>query len=249
MDIGRPLRDSAEAVASSAPIRLDLLSGFSLVDHGCQKDLPLSAQRVVAFLALRPRPVHRDHVAGSLWLDSPSHRASASLRSALWRVRIACRPLIRTARDTLQVAPDVLLDVRHLVEVAERLADPLGSFGEGDLAAIAFDGDLLPDWYDEWVVMERERLRQVRLHALESLCHRLVDAERGPEAVQAGLAAVAAEPLRESAHRALIRAHLAEGNAGEAVRQYRLYERLLRDELGLAPTPLMEDLVSGLRSS
>ncbi|HEX2030416.1 MAG TPA: BTAD domain-containing putative transcriptional regulator [Actinomycetota bacterium] len=247
---GRPVRQNVEELPSSpVSIRLALLSGFVLLHDGCQKQLPLSAQRLVAFLALRDRPVLRDHVAGSLWLDAPADRANANLRSALWRVRTACRPLIQTTRVTLQVAPDVVLDIRQLVEMADRLADPVGTFGEVDLAGIAFGGDLLPDWYDEWVIMERERLRQVRLHALESLCDRLVSAKRGADAVQAGLAAVAAEPLRESAHRALIRAHVAEGNAGEALRQYALYERLVRKELGLHPSPLMESLISGLRRS
>ena len=57
------------------------------------------------------------------------------------------------------------------------------------------------------------------------------------------MAAVAAEPLRESAQRALIRAHLAEGNRSEALRQYRSYESLLRDELGLEPTSDLKALV------
>ncbi|MGH8905014.1 MAG: AfsR/SARP family transcriptional regulator [Egibacteraceae bacterium] len=52
---------------------------------------------------------------------------------------------------------------------------------------------------------------------------------RYSQAIDAGLAAIAGEPLRESAHRALIRAYLAEGNPSEALRQYRIYRRLLHD--------------------
>ena len=109
---------------------------------------------------------------------------------------------------------------------------------EGELA-----GDLLPDWYDDWVLIERERLRQLRLHALESLAIRRLDAGRYGEAAVAALAAVSIEPLRESAQRVLIRIHLAEGNVGEAVRQYRLYRNLLSDEMGLYPSEQIETLL------
>jgi DNA-binding SARP family transcriptional activator len=67
------------------------------------------------------------------------------------------------------------------------------------------------------------------------------------EAVQAGLAAVKAEPLRESAQRSLIRAHLAEGNLGEALRQYHSFRRLLLEELGVGPSAELEDLVLPLK--
>jgi DNA-binding SARP family transcriptional activator len=70
---------------------------------------------------------------------------------------------------------------------------------------------------------------------------------RLPQAVEAGLAAVAAEQLRESAHRSLIKAHLAEGNAGEALRQYGVIRGLLHDELGVGPSDALENLVRDLK--
>jgi DNA-binding SARP family transcriptional activator len=94
------------------------------------------------------------------------------------------------------------------------------------------------------VLLERERFHQLRLHALEALCDRLTTAGRYGEAIDAGLAAVTAEPLRESAHRVLIKAHLAEGNQGEADRQYQLCRRLLRDELGVDPSNALRALLS-----
>src|SRR5205823_11985852 len=104
-------------------------------------------------------------------------------------------------------------------------------------------GDLLPGWYDEWVIVVRERLRQLRLHSLEILCDRFSKARRYPEAVQAGLAAVAGEPLRESAHRTVIRAHVAAGNRGEALRQYATYRQLAMETFGIGPSPEMEAMV------
>jgi DNA-binding SARP family transcriptional activator len=82
---------------------------------------------------------------------------------------------------------------------------------------------------------------------LESLCERLVEARRFDPAVQAGLAAVAADPLRESAHRVLIAAYLAEGNPGPALRQFESFRRLLEDEVGLEPSAPMRALALSLR--
>jgi DNA-binding SARP family transcriptional activator len=67
--------------------------------------------------------------------------------------------------------------------------------------------------------------------------------------VLAGLAAVGREPLRESAHRALIQAHLAEGNAGEAVRRYRRYAEIADRELGVEPSPMMRALLNGIAAT
>src|SRR6267143_7006815 len=67
-------------------VRLDLLQGFQLVCSAVVVDLPLSAQRVLAFLALHTRSLTRSYVAATLWMDCAEERAGASLRSALWRI-------------------------------------------------------------------------------------------------------------------------------------------------------------------
>ena len=115
-----------------------------------------------------------------------------------------------------------------------------------DVDAIVEGGELLPDWYDDWVLIERERFRQLRLYALEALCTDLAAVGSYASAVEVGLACVAAEPLRESAHRALIAIHLAEGNRGEAIRQYRLYRTLVLRELGLTPSAELQSMVKSL---
>jgi DNA-binding SARP family transcriptional activator len=113
------------------------------------------------------------------------------------------------------------------------------------LSEFTLVGELLPDWYDDWVLLERERYRQLSLHALEALADRLTGLARFGEAADAALAAIAGEPLRESGHRALIRVHLAEGNPSEALREYDRFRQML-DGLGLAPSPRLEELVRGL---
>jgi DNA-binding SARP family transcriptional activator len=201
---------------------------------------------LLALLALSDRPLSRLYIAGILWIDASEKRASGSLRSALWRLKLPSLQLVESVGDHLQLARQVVVDVRQAIAQARRLLDRSAICEEADLDESPLCGDLLPGWYDDWVLIERERERQIRLHALETLCERLTAEGRFVRAISAGLAAVEAEPLRESAHRALIKAHLAEGNPGEAIRQYRTYARLLRDELKLDPSVHIKRIMEGL---
>ncbi len=228
-------------LADQAP-RLRLLGAFDLSVGGESITLPMNGQRVLVFLALHGRSLLRPFVAGSLWLDSPEDRAAGSLRSALWRLNRRYR-FIETNGERLCLAADVAVDVDDAAAQARRLLDPAESECPSP-DCLLLSHDLLPDWYDDWVAVERERFRQLRVHALERLCDRLVEANRFGEAIEAGLSAMRSEPLRESAHRALVRAHLAEGNRNEALTQYRRFRALLHDELGLEPSPQMEKLIA-----
>jgi DNA-binding SARP family transcriptional activator len=237
-----PTQSAWRPEAYSGRLRLTLLRAFELVCDERAIPLPMSAQRVVAFVALHRHPLQRPYVAGSLWLDTPEERAQANLRSALWRLQRSDRRLVEANGSRLRLGADVEVDLREAEASARRaLEDGFSETLELELSVL--DGDLLPDWYDEWVLLERERFRQLRLRALDALCERLTHVGRLREALEAGHAAVAADPLRESAHRALVRVHLAEGNAAEAIRQYRLFRRLLREQLGIAPSENMEELI------
>jgi DNA-binding SARP family transcriptional activator len=207
--------------------------------------MPKNAQRLIAFLALQSRPLPRNYVANVLWMDSPTTRAGANLRCTLFRLPRPS-PVQRTA-SMLRIAPDIRVDVAELTHLAHDLLEPLADCSSVTLGASAvalLSDDLLPDWDDgDWVVIERERLRQLRLHALEAMAARLIDLRRHGQAVEAALLAVNSEPLQESAHSALIRAHLLGGNYGQALRQYQHYRQLLADELGVEPSPALAALV------
>jgi len=228
-------------------VTLALLDAFELRLAGEPVLLPPSAQRLLALLALHERPLLRPRVAGTLWLDMPEERASANLRSSLWRLNRPGPKLVEATSLQLRLAPEMRVDVRETAALAHRLlAAPDGPNGNEDLDPGRLTGELLPDWYDDWVLIERERLRQLSLHALEALGERLLAAARLGEALEAALAAIVMEPLRESAHRLLIRIHLTEGNAAEAMRQYDLCRRLFREQLGLEPSPQLAQLVASL---
>ena len=195
--------------------------------------LPPASQRLVAFLALHGRPLLRVYVAGSLWLDAGEDRSCANLRSALWRLGRPGRGVVEASATHVGLARTVIVDVHELVTAARRVLD--GSDGEVDERLL--EGELLPDWYEDWLEPERERLRQLRLHALETSALRSLDEGRPGHAVVLALDALRSEPLRESLHELVIRAHLAQGNRADAIRHYRLYSLRLAEELGLEPSP------------
>jgi DNA-binding SARP family transcriptional activator len=228
------------------PLRLTLIGGFALCEGSQQLAMATSAQRLIALLALRDRPVGRLHVAGTLWPDYPTERSLADLRTALWRVNQSSERVIAATPLFLRLGTDIEVDVRGLLAFARRLNQEETGPETIDLDSVALDdlgGDLLPDLYDDWLQDEREGLRQIRLHALENLARRLSVCGRHGDAIQAALAAIRLEPLRETAHRTLIETHLAEGNWSEACRQFERCRRLLMEELGVEPSDSMRRLL------
>lgn len=237
-------------MVSQASFRLGLLGGFSLLAGSRAIDVAASGQRLIALLALRDRPAARLYVAGTLWPDYPTARSLADLRTTLWRLNQSGDPIVDVTHSCLGLGDHIDVDVRRLVAFTQRLHAPAAEPADIDLDAVELAelcGELLPDWYEEWLVDERERLRQIRLHALERLSVLLSRAGRHSDAIQAALAAIRLEPLRETAHRTLIEAHLAEGNWSEARRQFRRCERLLKEELGVEPAASMRRLVEARR--
>jgi DNA-binding SARP family transcriptional activator len=228
------------------PLSLSLFNGFELWCGDHPISVPVSAERVVAFLALHPGSQDRSYVAGTLWPDTSDNRAAARLRTTLWRARQNGCPVVDASMTRLQLAPSVRVDVQHLLGVVRRVFDRSFTLRPADRARLLAPAELLPGWYEDWVLIERERVRQLRLHALEILCERLTVGRQFGSAVDAALAAIQEEPLRESAHRVLIRAYLAEGNVSEALQEYRRYRGLLRQELGVGPSSEMEELLSAL---
>lgn len=228
--------------------RLSLLGGFDLSCCAGSVRLSPSGQRLLAFLALhRHRPVPRTLLAERLWAYSDPRHAASNLRSALWRLpRPHDQPLVVTGQTALELAPHVRVDLWETEAQAGALTGDEEPSGPDDDLREALGRDLLPEWAEDWLLVEQEAFRQLRLHALEALSALLRRAARYPAALTAALTALRAEPLRETAHRAVIEVHLAEGNAAEALRQYQVYRRLLADELGLGPSPALRRLVMPL---
>jgi DNA-binding SARP family transcriptional activator len=238
--VDRPVRDLEHLDAAV----VHLFAGPYVTVGSERREVPEGSKQLLAFVALRRRRVERRQAAGTLWPVGDDERAAGNLRSALWRLRRAGINVLAADKCSLALCADVLVDL-HLVEQwATRLIEgrPTGR----DLAvspSLADALDLLPGFYDDWALMERERTRQRILHALEALSERLAAAGRYADAIEAAMLATSAEPLRESAQRVLIKAHVAEGNLTEARRSYRAYHDLMHRELGVVPS---DDFSAGL---
>ena len=159
-----------EASANSKRIQLNLLGGFRLVVDDLPVVLPDGIQRVVAFVALQSAPVRRGFVAGSLWLDKGDARAAANLRSSLWRLHQNDIMLLGCDGGMIGLGDGVEVDVRSSIEVARAVIHGIAVPAVDPTSQIQLlERELLPDWYEDWVIVERERVRQLRLSALEAL--------------------------------------------------------------------------------
>lgn len=225
--------------SKALPLKLRLLGGFDLFVNGAPVTMQIHAQRVLAYLSLA-QPAHvahaRTQVAERLWSEVSVQRSHASLRSALWCIRRADERLVHASRSTIRLDASVDVDVRRCVEQAGRLLTDASRLQPRDLEMDCLRGDLLPGWEEDWLLLERERIRLVQIQALEALARRLCLLGRHHAAIDAAFAAMSAEPLRESANAALIDIFLAEHNVALALRQFERYAALLWAELRIKPS-------------
>jgi len=227
-------------------VQLHLLRGFRLVADGSVVSLPYSLERVVAYLALARAPISRSRLAGVLWPDVGEQRAHGDLRSALWRLQRVCG-VVQREEHVVALAPEVEVDLARVSDLTRALIDTSEPEVLGRFAELVDGAEILPGWDEEWLVVERERHRLLRLEALERAGEAFLAAGDAVGALDAALATISSEPYRESAHRLLVRIHLAAGNNAEALRAYRVYCQLLKDELGICPSDKMEQLIEMVR--
>jgi DNA-binding SARP family transcriptional activator len=230
-------------------VYMTLLGGFGLTVRGRPIALPPSAQRPLVGLALHPGDQDRTVLGAMLYPDLGRRQVLASLRTALWRAkREAGQSIVDVHGERLRLVDGADVDLRRWMRRAQSLIleprrDPCEDTNDMiDLLSC----ELLPSWGETWLVVERQRWDLLRLHALECLAEWFPTRGRYIDALVAGFAALAIEPYRESAHRAIIKVHLAEGNSASALAQYHRCQRLLTRELGIRPTAQLQALVQDL---
>ena len=229
------MHDETSGLPTAVVVRL--LGGLSVTCDAHPVDVPPGSRRLLAYLALHPGGADRRQAAGVLWPTVCDPRAAGNLRSALWRLQQVGCSVVRSEHARLSLHDGVVVDVLELEGWAGRVLG--GTATRADLAVSpspVIEAELLPGWYDDWVLAVRDRLRLRVLHALEALGGLLRDAGRPREAVEAVQAAVIAEPLRESGQRALIEAHQAAGDWVAARRQFDAFRILLQREIGVEPS-------------
>ena len=197
------------------------------------------AAALLIYLAEAGRPVAREVAATLLWPETDEDAARARLRRTLHKVRIVFgSEVIAATGASLSLHPALS------VEVDSKVFEHACNVGPLDEAADIYTGDFLagfslPDCpeFEEWVFFRREALRSRLVQALERLIEAKIAGGEPRTAVVHATRLVGLDPLSESAHRHLIRAHLAAGDRAAAERQIESCARLLRDELGITPDP------------
>lgn len=214
----------------SPSLRLYLLGSFHLEDETSPILLPAGKiQLLLAYLALHPGQHTRENLAGLYWGDSTDVRARDSLRTALKKLRkqLGSRLLLGD-RATVEINPAFPLWVDAL-EFQKQVATAPQS------AVALYRGDLLTDFYDDWIVPEREHYRELFLSALLHLTQTARAASEYERAMNYAHRVLTADPANERAHQHLMFCNLALGDRNAALKQYAACERALQTELAVAP--------------
>jgi DNA-binding SARP family transcriptional activator len=228
---------------TAARPHLQLLGGFRLRQDGHAVAIPETVAKLLALLALQERPLTRSRVAGSLWPEQAEARAFANLRALVWRLPPESRSVVRAAGTTLAIEDNVDVDVQQARDVVRDLLDATVAPAPSQTNVDLLSRPLLPEWDADWLTFERERTRQLHIHALETWGHALLASGDALSAVDVSLSVVGEEPLRESAHLLLVDAYLACGNRADAHRTFERYRDVLHRELHLEPVVRWTDLL------
>jgi tetratricopeptide (TPR) repeat protein len=213
--------------AQALPHRITVLGAFTLTVDGASVALSVDARRLVAYLAVHPRPQPRATLAADLWPGVAV--AERLLDDAIAAVDVPGLLDVADAAGPLAPAADVQVDLAEAMKLIRALP---GLPAAASIDTSLLTEDILPGWTAPWIAIERERFRQLRLYSIEERSQRLITAGRFEDAVAMAKVAVRTAPSRESARRALIEAYVALGDLAAAVAEYDEYQELLRSSLG-----------------
>lgn len=243
---------------ASSRLRIRLFGDLNLSTQGETVDLAASAAPIIGYLIVnRDRPVPRGELAGALWPERSDARARRCLSTALWRLNThgPTHGLIDTSHHELlrvnwQAARwvDTVMFERRVGAMLRVPAEALSDVQYRRLrsAVSLYRNDLMRSSELEWAMIERQRLRHLHLDALFHLT-RAAEARTDMQgAIAFGRQLTALEPLREDAHRLLMRVYVASGNRAKAIEQFRICQGELSTELNVDPTAETQALFASI---
>jgi len=205
------------------------------------------------YLLHQDRPVRKEQVVDDVWPEVDVSRSNGQFHSTMYRLRRAIFPQCVTYRDgryQLTLGRGYWYDVdefRRLTDEAEQAGLPTEKRIECYRRALEiYKGPFLDELYSDWVVPIREKLELSYLQALTALAR--LRAQKGAlqEAVELLRIALAKDPFREEIHYGLIHYSALLGDRAAALRYYRRYVELLRDELRADPSPGIHALAESI---
>lgn len=212
---------------------------------GEEVHLPRREQNLLALLLIEGRRP-RSFLAGRLWPETCESRALANLRSTTLVLRRRAPGLLAPGTGMLGLAPGVYSDVARLRLLLRGLGPSMTTVEEATY--LLGVGELLPGWDQEWVVAERDHLKEGVTDRISQVVSQLVRDECIDHALPLARAAILREPMRESAHRALAQIYLLSGDRVAAWQVYTAFRRRSVTEFGVSPSTRFEELVGPLRA-
>jgi DNA-binding SARP family transcriptional activator len=258
----------ATSPQAGAPIlRVRLFGGLVVerADWSAPARLSPAAEGLFAHLLIERRRSHaRDELAGLFWGDMPDDRARNCLNTALWRIRRVLEPDPGSRGMYVETTPsgdvrfnttsDYWLDVAVFESVLDSiLRVPAEDLAADDIRRVEsaldlYTGDLLGRVFDDWVLIERERLRARWLEAHVQLMRAYRAHGAWQQALTYGRRVIRLDPLREEVHRELMSLYHESGQPGQAIRQYEHCREILLQEVGIGPAPATQELRAKLAS-
>ena len=222
-------------------------------------------QDLFCYLLLnRRRPLSREILASLLWGDSPTAQSKKYLRQALWQLQNVIGLSERKLNNRLLVIDADWVNVNTQADYWFDVSEFERSFGEAqgakgqhlepDVAeriARAVDlyrGELMEGCYDEWCLVERERLQNMYLMMLDKLMVYAETAQQFDAGIDYGARILACDRAREHTHRRLMRIYYLSGDRTSALRQYDRCVAALNEELGVKPARKTALLFEQIRS-
>ena len=204
------------------------------------------ANALFSYLLLHPYKQHyRQRIVSELWPDYPQKQGRKLLSQALWAIQRHFSEVLQIERtaDTLMLAQSNSIWVDALV--FQTLAETSLKLGKQTLKVIEnlyiaidlYQGDLLPDIVEEWVIDQRRYLRTLYRRVLRKLIH--VEKQNGQyeQALYLAQKSAKSDPLNEPVQRELIRLYIMLGQSARAIQHFEAYRHKLRTHIGIEPDP------------
>src|SRR5579871_2352395 len=241
--------------------RIEMLGRFA-VWQGNREITRFRTQKtasLLAYLALyRARSHPRETLIERFWPESGLEAARTNLSVALNALRRQLEPpgvpagaVIMADHQQVRLNPIAYTsdveDFESLLKEAQAAPQAERRMEASQRALNLYRGDLLPGYFEEWVLTERDRLREAYLLTLRQMIKETAEARHLDLALQFAQRLVQADPLREESYRHLMRLYAALGRPAEALARYEDLERLLQKELQTTPSSTTKELAEQLR--
>jgi DNA-binding SARP family transcriptional activator len=253
---------AAEGTDANVVIPRIYLTGSIAIEHGehllRERQFPGRQGRIAfVFLAVnRHRSIHRDELLGAIWPDDAPAKTDSGLDAILSKLRgmfksagfapTAAGVTVSSKTIALHLPIDAWIDLEaatNALDEAEggfRRGDTATAWSLANVAVVISKRPFLADVEAPWIESQRSALRAMQMRALQCLVNVSANNSEPLLAVQHALEMIELEPFRETAYQLLMKMHAAAGDRAEALRVFARCRELLRDELGVSPSPQTE---------